>query len=54
MKAISEFHVFGALEVPSTAESDNHVHIVWRYVLAADIAVIIVFAIEWTDIFDFH
>jgi hypothetical protein len=50
VKAINQLQVFGTLSVAPAAKPDNHVHIVWRYVLASDIAVIIVFSIEWTDV----
>ena len=54
MKTIRQLHVFGAVGEATVAEPDDHVHIMRRYVLTANITIIIVFAIEWTDIRGFH
>ena len=53
-KPVGQFLVFRAVTVPAAAVPDDHVHIVAGNISAADITVIIVFAIEWTDFIRRH
>jgi hypothetical protein len=54
VKTVGQLEVFGALDVSSVAVSNDHVNVMWRYILTADIAIIIVFAIEWADVLICH
>ena len=49
-KAVRQLHIFDAFLVAAAAVSDDHVHIVRRDISATNVAVIIVFAVEWTDV----
>jgi hypothetical protein len=48
-ETVGQFLVFRAVTVATAAITDDHIHIVTGDVSAADITVVIVFAIEWTD-----
>jgi hypothetical protein len=49
-KPVGQLHVFDALGVTTAAVADDHIHIVGRDIAAPHIAVIIVFAVKWTDV----
>ena len=49
-EAFGQFPVFGALGMTAAAKPDDHIDIIRRDIFVSHIAVIVVYAIKWTDV----